>query len=132
GSTSLAWTLVPGLFFLCGLLLIRGRASHSHVHSGQVVSLTEVLHGRWFSTSLLLTVATLRVVPALGIPLTLAFWLDQQGVSETGIGQVQSLFLLSGSLGTLLCPRFLRPGREIGGMLWTTLPAAGCMLLLTA
>ena len=58
-------------------------------------------------------VSTLRAIPALGVPLGLAFLLNQRGASETAIGEAQGVFLLSGGLGTLVCPLFVRTGREL-------------------
>jgi FSR family fosmidomycin resistance protein-like MFS transporter len=131
GPQCLIWTALPALALLGLLFWLHHPAGHVHPHSESRCSLTDALQGRWLSTVLLLTVATLRIVPVLGIPLALAFWLDQLGVSADGIGRVQSLFLLSGGLGTLVCPLFVRPGREIAGLLGTSLPAACCMVLLT-
>jgi FSR family fosmidomycin resistance protein-like MFS transporter len=131
GLPSLVWTMPPGLL-LVGLLFILHRpAGRSSPHGTKGENVAEAPPGRWRAALLLLTVATLRVVPSLGIPLALAFWLDQQHVSESEIGRVQSLFLLSGGLGTLLCPLLVRPGREIAGLLGTTFPAAGFVALLT-
>jgi FSR family fosmidomycin resistance protein-like MFS transporter len=76
-------------------------------------------------------VATLRVIPALGVPVGVAFLLDREGHSPQTIGAVQSLFLLAGSLGTLVCPLCTRPGRELAALVVTTLAASGFLLLLT-
>jgi FSR family fosmidomycin resistance protein-like MFS transporter len=131
GLPSLVWLMPPGLVLVGLLFLVHGPAAHAFPHGLQGDGLIDALRGRWGAALLLLTVATLRVVPILGIPLTLAFWLDQQDVSEAGIGLHQSLFLLSGGLGTLLCPLLFRPGREVAGLVGTMLPAAGCVALLT-
>jgi FSR family fosmidomycin resistance protein-like MFS transporter len=132
GLPSLAWLLLPGLLLL-GLLLLYGRpASGPHpARQHQPVSLAEVVDGRWLSVLLLLAVATLRVVPALGVPVGVAFLLDREGHSPQAIGAVQSLFLLAGGLGTLVCPLFTRPGRELVALVTTTLAASGFLLLLT-
>jgi MFS family permease len=104
---------------------------HHQAPQVERTGLAEALSGRWLAGALLLAVATLRVVPALGVPLALAFLLDQQGRPKTEIGWSQSLFLLSGGLGTLVCPLLTRAGRELTALAWTTLLAAGCLLLLT-
>lgn len=137
GRQSLVWFVVPGLLFLGALLLCRGRRTAKAPslllhHPARSASLAEIFRGRWLPALLLLAVATLRTVPAVGIPLALAFWLDRRGFRESHIGAVQSVFLLSGGLGTLLCPLFLRPGKEVAGLLATILPAGGCMALLTS
>ena len=74
--------------------------------------------------------STLRAIPALGVPLGLAFLLSQRGSSETAIGEAQGEFLLSGGLGTLVCPLFVRSGRELRGLIGLSLAAVGCLVLL--
>jgi FSR family fosmidomycin resistance protein-like MFS transporter len=78
-----------------------------------------------------LTVATLRVVPVMGVPYGLAFLLKQRNVPESEIGITQSIFLLSGSLGTLMSPLISRPGRELAALVGTIAPAALGLSLLT-
>lgn len=131
GLPSLVWMMLPGLLVLSVLLLLHRPARHAHASNNPAVSLRETMHGRWGSAALLLTVATFRSVPVLGIPLALAFWMKQRQQGEAAIGGMQSLFLLSGSLGTLLGPLFFRTGREVTGMIASTVPAAACMVLLT-
>jgi MFS family permease len=72
----------------------------------------------------------LRAIPAVGVPLGLAFLLEQRGRSESEIGFAQGGFLLSGGLGTLICPLFVRTGREMRMLLVLSVPAVGCLLLL--
>ncbi len=130
GISSLAWLILPSL--LAVGLLTRGQsqdlAPSAAASSG--TSLSEMLRGRWLATGILLTVATLRVVPVLGVPLGLAFVLDQRGASPSAIGWSQGLFLLSGGLGTLLCPLFVRQGRELAALIWTMVPASIFLALL--
>jgi FSR family fosmidomycin resistance protein-like MFS transporter len=131
GLRSLAWAAMPGLLLLSSYLAIRGPASRPHTHPhGQSGSLAAILDGRGPSVLLLLTVATLRVVPALGVPWCLAFLLKRQGATESEIGLTQSIFLLSGGVGTLLCPLFARSGRELSTLVGTTLLAAAFLMLL--
>lgn len=130
GLPALAWLIAPGLVLL-GVFLVVGRASASGlVRASEPVDWATMLRGRWLAAGLLLTVATLRVVPALGIPLALAFVLNKQGVGEAGIGRVQSLYLFSGSAGALLGPWLVRPGHEVRALFWATLPAAGFLPLI--
>jgi FSR family fosmidomycin resistance protein-like MFS transporter len=132
GLHSLAWTMMPGLLLLGVLVFCRGPAGHPHRASEDASDGPPgILNGRGLSVLLLLAVATLRVVPALGVPLGLAFLLKQQGRSEAVIGLTQSLFLLSGGLGTLACPFFAHPGRELRALIATTLLASGFLILLT-
>jgi FSR family fosmidomycin resistance protein-like MFS transporter len=130
GMGNLVWMAPPGLLLLAGLVLYGRPAAHVPLSSTQPVTLGEFLgaHGR--SALLLLIVATLRAIPAVGVPLGLAFLLEQRGQSESAIGVAQGVFLLSGGLGTLVCPLFVRTGREVRMLLVLSVPAVGCLLSL--
>jgi len=132
GLQGLAWTLVPSILLLCMLTLVRGPSGDGVEGHSPGPPLRQVLEGRWLATTILLSVATLRVVPALGVPLWLPFLLKQRGLSEQAIGLSVSLVLLRGGIGTLVCPLFCRPGKEIPVLVGTGLPAAGCLILLAA
>lgn len=130
GLSALMWTMLPCLLLL-GFLLVWGRPlGHAAGHAAEPVHLTDALSGRWLPAVLLLTVATFRVVPAIGIPLALAFVLKRHGASEAAIGGIQSVYLFSGSVGALLSSWLVRPGRELRSLFWATLPAAGFLLLV--
>jgi FSR family fosmidomycin resistance protein-like MFS transporter len=130
GLSGLALALLPSLVLLGALLLLQhSSASGMHPETSRG-GLADIVRGRWFPMVLLLAVATLRVVPVLGVPIGLAFLLDQQGRSAAEIGWSQSLFLLSGGVGTLLCPFCVRPGQELKALIRTMVPAAFCLLLL--
>jgi FSR family fosmidomycin resistance protein-like MFS transporter len=132
GLPSLIWAALPGLLLLGTLVVLRGPTTHPHAHSGNgSASLAAMLDGRGWSALLLLSVATLRVVPAIGVLPCMAFLLERSGADPLRIGSLQSLFLLSGGLGTLVCPLFARGGRELGTLVGTTLLAAGFLALLT-
>ncbi len=130
GLHGLAWLLPPSLLLLAALAFTGRDAGHAVAHADAPAGLGEMLRGRWASVGLLLAVATLRVVPALGVPFALAFLLDRQGLSEADIGRTQSIFLLSGGVGTLLCPLCTRRGREVTALVTTTALAAACLALL--
>jgi FSR family fosmidomycin resistance protein-like MFS transporter len=130
GLASLIWILGPGLVLLTALCLLKGGQQQHALHQAPEKGLGDLLEGQWGRAGLLLAVSTLRGVPALGIPFVMAFWLDQQGVKEGGIGAMQSVFLLSGGIGTLVCPLLIRPGKEIGGLILTNVAGTVCMLLL--
>jgi FSR family fosmidomycin resistance protein-like MFS transporter len=131
GLQSLVWAALPGLLLVGTLTVVRGPVARPHTHAGQGGNGSNaILDGRGLSVLLLLVVATLRVVPALGVPWCLAFLLKEQGATEAKIGLMQSIFLLSGGAGTLLCPLFARAGRELPTLVGTTLLAAGFLALL--
>jgi FSR family fosmidomycin resistance protein-like MFS transporter len=130
GLPSLAWMMPPGLLLLALLMLLQRPAQHHVIAHQPGGGLADVLDGRGLAVTVLLAVATLRVVPALGIPLALAYLLAQQDMPLSTIGWTQSVFLWSGSLGVLACPLFTRPGRELSTLVGTSVAAAGCIVLL--
>jgi FSR family fosmidomycin resistance protein-like MFS transporter len=130
GLHGLAWSAPPALLLLTLLVLSRGSTGPSPLSEAPPVRLTDFLDEHWRPAALLLLVAMLRAIPALGVPLGLAFLLKQQGLSESAIGWSQGVFLLSGGLGTLLCPLLVRPGRELTVLFGLSVPATGFLLLL--
>jgi FSR family fosmidomycin resistance protein-like MFS transporter len=128
GLPGLAWGILPGLLLLAGLLL--GCQPSRHALTPRREAGEPILGGRGPDVLLLLGVSTLRVIPALGVPLGLAFLLSQRGESAYEIGRWQSLFLLSGGAGTLLCPLLVRKGRELNVLIGLTVAATGALLLL--
>jgi FSR family fosmidomycin resistance protein-like MFS transporter len=131
GMPSLIWVALPGLLLLATLVVLRGPSAHPHTQVAGGTGFSAMLDGRGWAVLLLLTTATLRVVPAIGVPWCLGFILKQEGSGEFHIGLVQSTFLLAGGLGTLLCPLFARAGRELGTLIGTTLVAAAFLALVT-
>jgi FSR family fosmidomycin resistance protein-like MFS transporter len=131
GLHGLAWTAPPALLFLAVLILARRPVPPPLVAAAVApVRRTASAGGDWRPAVLLLGVATLRAIPALGVPLGMAFLLEQRGESEAAVGWSQSVFLLSGGLGTLACPLLVRPGRELVVLFGLSVPAAGCLMLL--
>lgn len=130
GLPRLIWLAPPGLILLGMLALMRGSSPAPHQANGTPPRFSEVLHGRPGVVLLLLAVATLRVVPALGLPFGLAFLLDGRGWTSAEIGRAQSIFLWAGGVGTLACPLLARAGRELGATVAATLLAAGLLVLV--
>ena len=77
----------------------------------------------------------LRVLPALGVPLALAFALKGRGGTNEQIGLAQSIFLAGIGAGSLACALFVRRAGErtvlwslplpVAPLLWAIPPAAG-------
>jgi FSR family fosmidomycin resistance protein-like MFS transporter len=130
GLGSLIWLAPPALLLLAVLVLWGRPTAHAAPYAASSVGLAVHLDAHWRPAVRLLAVSTLRAIPALGVPLGLAFLLSQRGASETAIGEAQGVFLLSGGLGTLVCPLFVRPGRELRVLIGLSLPAVACLLLL--
>jgi FSR family fosmidomycin resistance protein-like MFS transporter len=58
--------------------------------------------------ALLLAVGTLRIIPSIGVPLVIAYWLTDRG----HIGVSQSAFMFGIGAGSILCAVCVGPGRE--------------------
>jgi FSR family fosmidomycin resistance protein-like MFS transporter len=78
----------------------------------------------------LLAVCSLRVIPNSGMTRALAFTLEARGYETGVIGNVQSLFLVCGSLGILLVGSHFGHGSERKIMIYSPLAAVPLMLAL--
>lgn len=78
---------------------------------------------------LLLAVGALRILPALGVPLTLAYVLKSSGAPNAVIGAVQSAFMAGIGLGAMACAAFVQRAWE-RSVLWV-LPLCAAPLLAT-
>jgi FSR family fosmidomycin resistance protein-like MFS transporter len=81
------------------------------------VSIAELFRGRLNAIALILAIGVLRVVPALGIPLALAFILKSRGETNEVVGIVQAAFLIGIGAGSLGCALLIRRSQE-RRMLW--------------
>lgn len=125
GIDSLAW-LVPAL--VVAVLLVYAPL-RTLAQPG--VSASEGRHGdarpsamsRWKLVALLLLVSSLRVVPNTGMTKAIAFTLEAHGSESNVIGNIQSLFLVSGSLGMLLIGARFSHGWERPLMVWSPIAA---------
>lgn len=61
---------------------------------------------------LLLAVGALRILPALGVPLALAYLLKSADASNAGIGAVQSAFMAGIGFGAMACAAFVKRAWE--------------------
>jgi FSR family fosmidomycin resistance protein-like MFS transporter len=60
----------------------------------------------------MMVIGVLRTLPAVGVPLALAFLIKQRGGSNEQIGAAQSVFLGGIGAGSLACALFVRRARE--------------------
>jgi MFS transporter, FSR family, fosmidomycin resistance protein len=79
---------------------------------------------------LLLAVGALRMVPALGVPLALAYLLKATSTSNAVIGAVQSAFMAGIGIGAMACAAFLRLRWERTALWLFPLIAAPVLALL--
>lgn len=120
GLSALAWSAPAGLALTVLLALAMRRDSADRVvparRNGAAytppVTLAVLLRGKRRVAGVMMAVGVLRVLPATGVPLALAYVLKQRGESNAGIGFVQSVFLGGVGAGSLACALFVRRARE--------------------
>ena len=88
--------------------------------SASPFNLADIFRARRRAMSLLVTGGVLRIIPALGIPLSLAYLLKSDNYTPDDVGLVQSAFMAGIGGGAIFCALFTRPDWE-KLMLW--LPA---------
>lgn len=130
GLAALAWLAVPLLVLIAGVHLISRRAvaAVEIPHTHEVHSAAEPLAARLKLALFLLMICALRVVPNTGMTRALAFTLEERGYESDFIGNVQSLFLVCGSLGILLVGSRFGHGSERGLMIYSPLAAIPMMI----
>jgi FSR family fosmidomycin resistance protein-like MFS transporter len=124
-SVGIVWGL-PILFVLC--IGLRGAPVVSSPDTAAIVP-TIAPRGTLILIVVLLAVGALRILPALGVPLALAYTLKATDAPNAIIGAVQSSFMAGIGLGALVCAAFVRPKWE-RRVLWG-LPLCASPLLAT-
>ena len=114
---NLTWAL-PAMLVV-GLCVSRTRPV-SGISSSSPMRLSEAFSGRGREMLQLVAGGVLRIIPALGIPLSLAYLLETEGYTPDDVGLVQSAFMAGIGGGAIFCAIFTRPEWE-KLMLW--LPA---------
>jgi FSR family fosmidomycin resistance protein-like MFS transporter len=103
GLSSLAWMAIPAILLVIAIYLVLRQGHNStEARTTPVHHHAPPLGNRWKLALLLLAVCSLRVVPNSGLTKALAFTLEARGFDTNVIGNLQSLFLVSGSIGMLL------------------------------
>jgi MFS family permease len=130
GLSALAWLAVPLLALIAGIHLISRRAvaAVEIPQAHEIHAAAEPLAARLKLALFLLLICALRVVPNTGMTRALAFTLEQRGFDSDAIGNVQSLFLVCGSLGILLVGSRFGHGSERGLMIYSPLAAIPLMI----
>ena len=128
---TLAWSPTWGLAVLLLLLLGLRRLPHPEAakRAGPAVSLRTLFRGKEQAVGLILMIGTLRVLPAMGVPLALAFALKAKGETNTQVGIAQAVFMLGIGLGNLACAAFVHRERERRVLWMFPLLVAPCLLL---
>ena len=103
---TLAWAMPCVLLFAWLLNGATTASNATKVQTGRPQSV------RWPSLLLLVCIGTLRVMPAMGLPLVVAFVLKQQGENNALIGMYQSLFLAAIGSGGMASAVVVKPTNE--------------------
>ena len=118
GITTLAWHLVWALpAMLIVALGIQGRQFPLQSGSQTPPRIRDIFSGRGMIMLKLFAGGVLRIIPALGIPLTLAYLLEAEGLTTDEIGPVQSSFMAGIGAGAIICALVASPRWE-RSMLW--------------
>ena len=119
GRASLVWTLVWGWAALALVAWGLRRAPQAASVAGEsslagenAASLGRLLHGKKRRLAWLVALGVLRVTPALGAPLALAFTIKEAGGTNADVGFAQSLFMGAIGAGNLACALFIRSHNE--------------------
>ncbi|GAC1470363.1 MAG: MFS transporter [Isosphaeraceae bacterium] len=117
GIPALAWSVPGGLVLVVLLALAMrrypGSAAAGAAHgSSPAISLPRLLRGKGWGVGVMMTIGVLRVLPAAGVPLALAYLLKQRGVSNEQIGIAQAVYLTAIGAGNLACALSVPPSRE--------------------
>lgn len=108
GLPGLAWNVAWGLPVLLLLWVGLRRAPLPNAtkrHHETVESIARIPAGVLI---VLLAVGAFRILPALGVPLALAYLLKATAASNAVIGAVQSAFMAGIGIGAMACAAFLR------------------------
>jgi FSR family fosmidomycin resistance protein-like MFS transporter len=126
GLGALAWSMTWGLGALGLLALGLSRVPETPgAHAeGRPLAWPEIVHERGSALGLVLMIGVLRVLPALGVPLALAFTLKGRGDTNEQIGLAQSVFLAGIGAGSLACALFVRRASERRVLWMLPLPAS--------
>lgn len=125
GFQSLVWWGLCGLAGLVVLMTQRRYIPTPPLRHAARRQSTEERTG-WQPWALLLSVGTLRIVPSIGVPLVLAYWLADREM----IGSLQSAFMIGVGAGSILCALLIRPQWE-RGLIWSQpLLAAPCLVAI--
>ena len=136
--------LMPGMLWMLVVVAalrwgLSEPATEGRAEKKSVVSWAAIFKGRITTLLVILGIGVLRIMPAAGIPLALAFLETSRHSNTADIGLVQSAFTFGIGGGGLLCALFVRPRHE-SWLLWLlplfsaplmmAIPAATAMWLL--
>lgn len=114
GLKALVWSLGWGLPILGFLTWGLGPPAEGEpsLEERPHIPLASLVRGKRAVLSVLLLTGMFRIVPALGIPLALAYLLKGRGASNEQVGVIQAVFMGAIGAGGLGCATFLRRAAE--------------------
>ena len=132
GLGALQWLAVPAVVFVAVVTVISRRAIAAVTvpHPHPVSTSPQPVATRLKLALFLLAVCSLRVIPNTGMTRALAFTLGERGFDSGLIGNVQSLFLICGSMGILMVGSRFGHGYERQLMIYSPLAAFPLMLAM--
>jgi FSR family fosmidomycin resistance protein-like MFS transporter len=132
GLGALPWLALPALALVVAITIASRRAiaAVTMPHSSILHSPAQPLSSRIRLALYLLLVCSLRVIPNTGMTRALAFTLKARGYDAGVIGNVQSLFLVCGSLGILAVGSRFGHGSERQLIIYSSLLGIPMLLAL--
>lgn len=144
GLMDLAWTILPGLC-VCACLIMAWHYfqnmfdmtsdidTHSHMpiktHPASA-SMRSVIRGKERRVIHLVVMSVMRVAAAMGVPIALAYGLDERGLTTKVIGEIQSVFLIGIGAGTLGCALVVNKRNE-RAVMWMAPLSVALLLPIT-
>ena len=134
GLTGLARGILVGGIALSAIMIgLRQVPASAASRDKSPPPLRKIFAGRGYAMTMLLIVGTLRVLPALGVPLALAYLLKANDASNAIVGAVQSAFMAGIGVGGMVCAVWVNHQRE-RCVLWlfpllAAAPLAGLMFV---
>jgi len=130
GLRGLLWGIAWGLPILFALYLGLRKAPAA-AHHAKAADRPNVDRRGLRALPLLLAVGALRILPALGVPLALAYLLEATDAPNAVVGAVQSAFMAGIGVGAMGCAAFLKQQWERTA-LWVFPLAASPLLAILA
>jgi len=124
GLPALAWGSVAGVMLLACLATARGNLPPPiQVNPSSDAAATANPLWLWM---LVLTIGAMRILPAMGVPLIVTYWLEDSAT----IGLIQSAFMGGIGAGSILCAMAVRPRHERAILCLLPIAAAPCIAAL--
>lgn len=126
GMAALAWSAIWGIaggaLLLAGLRNVMTARHAPPAEPRSRLSFVQIIHGRRRRLLLILLIGMLRVMPAMGVPLALAYALSTRRATNEEIGLIQAVFMGGIGCGGFACAMLI--GRRTERLALWALPLA--------